>query len=132
MQLVYALEFPEISEILVWPDFFASFNKVALINTLALVLAVAFYWVASSRDPMVAPKGTAAQLGFYIVFVPVTISAKVRNSDYGLTTAAFNAQDARRGHREPGGIRERCHEREDRPPPGRNQKMERPPADRQP
>ena len=57
VQLVYALEFPEISEVLVWPDFFAGFNKVALINVLALVLTVVFFWVAGSRDAMVAPDG---------------------------------------------------------------------------
>ena len=32
MKLVYGLEFPDISEMLVWPDFFAGFNKIALIN----------------------------------------------------------------------------------------------------
>lgn len=54
---VLALTFPEISEILVWPDFFAGFNKIALINTLALLVAVIFYWVAGSREAMAAPKG---------------------------------------------------------------------------
>jgi F-type H+-transporting ATPase subunit a len=57
VQLVYALEFPEISEILVWPDFFAGFNKIALINILALLASVIFYWLAGNRDAMVAPKG---------------------------------------------------------------------------
>lgn len=54
---VLALTFPEISEILVWPDFFAGFNKIALINTLALLVAVIFYWVAGSREAMAAPRG---------------------------------------------------------------------------
>jgi F-type H+-transporting ATPase subunit a len=58
VQLVYALEFPQISEVLVWPALFWNFNKIALINTLALILAVLFYWVATRRDPMVAPTGT--------------------------------------------------------------------------
>ena len=57
MKLVYGLEFPDISEVLVWPDFFAGFNKIALINLMALVLAVIFFWVAGSRDAMVAPTG---------------------------------------------------------------------------
>ncbi len=56
MQL-YALEFPAISEVLVWPDFFASFNKIALINVLALLATVIFYWVAGSKNAMAAPKG---------------------------------------------------------------------------
>jgi F-type H+-transporting ATPase subunit a len=57
VKLVYGLEFPDISEVLVWPDFFAGFNKIALINMLALVLSVIFFWVAGSRNAMVAPTG---------------------------------------------------------------------------
>ena len=54
---VFALEFPEISEVLVWPDIFPSFNKVALIGVLAVVVTVALFLLAGRSDPMVAPTG---------------------------------------------------------------------------
>ena len=52
-----AVEFPPINEVIRWQDLFPSFNKIALINTLALVLSVIFFWMAGSRDAMVAPTG---------------------------------------------------------------------------
>jgi F-type H+-transporting ATPase subunit a len=54
---VFALEFPEISHILVWPDIFPSFNKVALISVLALVVTAVIFILAGNRDPMKAPTG---------------------------------------------------------------------------
>ena len=54
---VFALEFPEISHILVWPDIFPSFNKVALIGVAAVIATVAIFLLAGRRDPMVAPTG---------------------------------------------------------------------------
>jgi F-type H+-transporting ATPase subunit a len=55
---VFALDFPEISHILVWPDIFPSFNKVALIGVLAVGLTVLLFILANRHDPMVAPTGT--------------------------------------------------------------------------
>jgi F-type H+-transporting ATPase subunit a len=55
---VFALDFPEISHILVWPDIFPSFNKVALIGVLAVGLTVLLFLLANRHDPMVAPTGT--------------------------------------------------------------------------
>jgi F-type H+-transporting ATPase subunit a len=54
---VFALDFPEISHILVWPDILPSFNKVALIGVFSVVATVALFALASRKDPMVAPTG---------------------------------------------------------------------------
>ena len=52
-----AFEFPPINAILRWDDFFPSFNKIALITVLSVVIASALYLVAARRDAMKAPKG---------------------------------------------------------------------------
>lgn len=57
MAPLFALEFPEISEILVWPELFPSFNKIAILVLVAAILTVLLYAVAGSRDPMKPPKG---------------------------------------------------------------------------
>jgi hypothetical protein len=62
--------------------------------TLISFEAGGFYTTKTPLYNMKAPKGTAAQLGFYIIFVPVTISAGVRTGDYGITTKALNAQES--------------------------------------
>jgi F-type H+-transporting ATPase subunit a len=54
---VLALEFPEISHLLVWPDILPSFNKVALIGVVAVLATVLIFVFAGRRDPMVAPTG---------------------------------------------------------------------------
>jgi F-type H+-transporting ATPase subunit a len=54
---VFALEFPEISHILVWPDIFPTFNKIALISVVAVVATVAIFAIAGRRSAMEAPKG---------------------------------------------------------------------------
>jgi F-type H+-transporting ATPase subunit a len=54
---VLALNFPEISELLVWPDIFPSFNKIALIAVLAVIVTVVLFVIAARQDPMVAPTG---------------------------------------------------------------------------
>ncbi len=54
---IFALEFPEISQLLVWPDIFPSFNKISLIAVLAVIITGVIFWMAGRRDPMVAPKG---------------------------------------------------------------------------
>jgi F-type H+-transporting ATPase subunit a len=54
---VIAFEFPPINAILRWDDFFPSFNKIALITVLSVVIASALYLVAARRDAMKAPKG---------------------------------------------------------------------------
>jgi F-type H+-transporting ATPase subunit a len=52
-----ALEFPPINEVIRWQDLFDSFNKVAIISCLAVVIGSTIYIVAARRDPMVAPTG---------------------------------------------------------------------------
>lgn len=57
MTHVLGLEFPPISHILVWPDIFPSFNKIALASVLAVIITLAIFVVAGGRDPMAPPKG---------------------------------------------------------------------------
>jgi F-type H+-transporting ATPase subunit a len=54
---VFALDFPEISHILVWPDILPSFNKVALIGVAAVLATVLIFWISGRRDPLKPPKG---------------------------------------------------------------------------
>jgi F-type H+-transporting ATPase subunit a len=54
---VFALDFPEISHILVWPDFFPSFNKIAVISVFAVVATAVIFLLAGRQDAMVAPTG---------------------------------------------------------------------------
>jgi F-type H+-transporting ATPase subunit a len=54
---MFALEFPPINEVIRWRELFPSFNKVALIACLAVVIGLLIYVIAASRDPLVAPKG---------------------------------------------------------------------------
>jgi F-type H+-transporting ATPase subunit a len=54
---VLALDFPEISHLLVWPDIFPSFNKVALIGVVAVLATVIIFTLANRKDPMKAPTG---------------------------------------------------------------------------
>lgn len=55
--VVLGLEFPKISQILVWPDLFPSFNKVALIAVLATLITAIVFYIAGSGNPLEAPKG---------------------------------------------------------------------------
>ena len=52
-----AFEFPPINAILRWDDFFPSFNKIALITVLSVVIASVLFLIAGRRDAKVAPKG---------------------------------------------------------------------------
>ncbi len=54
---IFALEFPPISHILVWPSIVPGINKIGVITILAVLLTVVFFALAGSKDPMVAPKG---------------------------------------------------------------------------
>jgi F-type H+-transporting ATPase subunit a len=54
---VLGLDFPEISHILVWPDIFPSFNKVALIGVLAVLATALIFFLAGRRDALKAPTG---------------------------------------------------------------------------
>jgi F-type H+-transporting ATPase subunit a len=52
-----ALDFPPINEVIRWRDLFPTFNKVALIACLAVLIGTMIYVIAARRDPMVAPTG---------------------------------------------------------------------------
>ncbi len=52
-----AFEFPPINAILRWDDFFPSFNKIALITVLSVVIASVLFLIAGRREAMKAPKG---------------------------------------------------------------------------
>jgi F-type H+-transporting ATPase subunit a len=54
---VLALNFPEISEVLVWKDLFTGFNKIAILSILALVVTLAVFWIAGSKPADGAPRG---------------------------------------------------------------------------
>jgi F-type H+-transporting ATPase subunit a len=54
---VFALEFPEINEILRWRDLFTSFNKIGLIAVLATVIGSVVFLLAGNQDGSKAPKG---------------------------------------------------------------------------
>jgi F-type H+-transporting ATPase subunit a len=54
---MFALEFPPINEVIRWRDLLPSFNKVAIIACLAVVIGSLIYIIAARRDPLVAPKG---------------------------------------------------------------------------
>jgi len=54
---VLGLDFPQINEVLRWQDFFASFNKIALIAVAAALIGIIVFLLAGRRDPLVAPKG---------------------------------------------------------------------------
>ena len=54
-----ALEFPEISKILVWKNLFdgVGFNKIALIACLATLISAGIFLLAANRDATKAPRG---------------------------------------------------------------------------
>ena len=54
---MFALDFPPINEVIRWRDLFPTFNKVALIACLAVLIGTVIYLIAARRDPMVAPTG---------------------------------------------------------------------------
>jgi F-type H+-transporting ATPase subunit a len=55
---MFALNFPPISHILVWPSFGPfGFNKIALISVLAMLLTFVIFMMAGSKDPLTAPTG---------------------------------------------------------------------------
>lgn len=55
---MFGLEFPPINAILRWQDIFPSFNKIALIAVLATLITLGLFFLASRRNPVLAPTGT--------------------------------------------------------------------------
>lgn len=54
---LFALDFPPLSELLVWRDLASGVNKIAIICLLALVISVVLFAVAGTGNPLEAPKG---------------------------------------------------------------------------
>lgn len=57
MSAVFALEFPAISEILVWKDVVPGVNKILVITVLAVLTTVLIFGLAIRKDPALAPTG---------------------------------------------------------------------------
>ncbi|MEM9042595.1 MAG: F0F1 ATP synthase subunit A [Actinomycetota bacterium] len=55
---MFGLEFPPINALLRWKDIFPTFNKIALIAVLAALIGIVVFYLASRKDPKVAPTGT--------------------------------------------------------------------------
>ncbi len=52
-----ALEFPPINQLLRWKDVAPSFNKIALIAILAVLIGCLIFWLAARADAKKAPRG---------------------------------------------------------------------------
>jgi F-type H+-transporting ATPase subunit a len=85
---VFALEFPEISHILVWPDIFPSFNKVALISVAALIATVVIFLLAGRHDPLKQPTGVRNVAEASVDFIEEDIVMQTIGRD-GLGWAPF-------------------------------------------
>ncbi len=55
---MFALEFPPINELIRWRDLFTSFNKISIIACLAAFGSMLLFFLASRKDPLVAPTGS--------------------------------------------------------------------------
>ena len=66
-----ALEFPEISKILVWKNLFdgVGFNKIALIACLATLISAGIFLLAANRDATQAPRGVRNLAEVIIEFI---------------------------------------------------------------
>ena len=54
---LFALDFPPLSELLVWRDISSGVNKIAIICVLAVGLTVVLFAIAGSGNPLESPKG---------------------------------------------------------------------------
>jgi F-type H+-transporting ATPase subunit a len=66
---VFALEFPPINAILRWKDIFPTYNKVALIATLAALIGIGIFLLAGNRDGTKAPRGIRNLAEIIVEFV---------------------------------------------------------------
>jgi F-type H+-transporting ATPase subunit a len=81
--VIYGLKFPGIGEVLVWPNFNDNafgFNKIALINVIAMVLTVGIFLVAGSKRKMV-PAGIQNFTESSIDFVRTGIAEETMGKD---------------------------------------------------
>jgi F-type H+-transporting ATPase subunit a len=66
--VIFGLEFPPIENIVEWPSVGAGFNKIALINVIALVGTAAIFFVAGRRKALV-PRGVQNLAEMSIEFI---------------------------------------------------------------
>jgi F-type H+-transporting ATPase subunit a len=86
---MFALDFPPISHILVWPSFGPfGFNKIALISVLALVITFAIFYMAGSGDPLKAPTGVRNLAEATVDFIQQGIIMQTMGSE-GLSWTPF-------------------------------------------
>ena len=83
-----ALEFPPMSHILNWKDFFNGFNKIALIAVLAVVISSLIFLLASRGDATEAPKGARNLAEMIVEFVENNIIMQTMGKD-GLAWTPF-------------------------------------------
>jgi F-type H+-transporting ATPase subunit a len=82
---MFALEFPPINEVIRWRDLFPTFNKIALIAVLATLITAVLLFVASRRDPLVAPKGVRNLVEAIIDFIEGIVMQTIGRDGLGWT-----------------------------------------------
>jgi len=82
---MFALEFPPINEVIRWRDLFPTFNKIALIAVMATVITAVLLFVASRRDPLVAPKGVRNLVEAIIDFIEGIVMQTIGRDGLGWT-----------------------------------------------
>jgi F-type H+-transporting ATPase subunit a len=82
---MFALEFPPINEVIRWRDLFPTFNKIALIAVLATLITAVLLFIASRRDPLVAPKGVRNVVEAIIDFIEGIVMQTIGRDGLGWT-----------------------------------------------
>jgi F-type H+-transporting ATPase subunit a len=86
---VLALDFPEINSLLVWKDLFPSFNKIALIAVLAVVISSVLFLLAGRKsDVNEAPKGSRNLAEIIVEFIEDSVIMQTMGKD-GLSWTPF-------------------------------------------
>jgi F-type H+-transporting ATPase subunit a len=85
---VFALDFPEISEILVWKDVVPGINKIMIITTLAVLATVVIFTLAVRRNHELAPTGARNLAEASVDFIEDGIIMQTMGRD-GLSWAPF-------------------------------------------
>jgi F-type H+-transporting ATPase subunit a len=82
---MFALEFPPINEVIRWRDLFPTFNKIALIAVAATLITAILLFIASRRDPLVAPKGVRNVVEAIIDFIEGIVMQTIGRDGLGWT-----------------------------------------------
>ena len=84
-----ALDFPEINSLLRWKDLFPSFNKIALIAVLAVVISSVLFLLAGRKsDVNTAPKGSRNLAEIIVEFIEDSVIMQTMGKD-GLSWTPF-------------------------------------------